>query len=952
MNQSEQQLEKALISLLSDSGYEIITIKNEIDLLLNLKTQIECFNQLPTLSKNEWKQILSYLSKGSSAFECAKLLRDKCPIKFDDGSTRHIRFLSEQAEENIFQVTNQISVDNRANQRNHRFDVTILVNGLPLVQIELKRRGVEIAEAFHQTQRYIREAYWAGQGLFNYIQLFVISNGANTKYYSNQTKNIEFAFSWTNETNHKINELMHFAEVFLSQHHLIEMISQYMVILEDAKRLMVMRPYQIYAVKNIIKHIHTRADNGYIWHTTGSGKTLTAFKAAQLIMQMPDVEKVLFVVDRNDLDTQTVREFNRFKEGCVDTTTNTNTLVKQLGEKHDKLIVTTLQKLNRAVSTEGNQAKIAYLKDKKVVFIFDECHRSQFGETHRKIRAFFNKSQMFGFTGTPIFDDNSQSQAGLKLTTDYLFHNRLHQYVIMDAIRDENVLRFQIDYVGKFVQKRLIDSDVEVEAIDTQELFDNKPRIEKIARFIVENFDIKTRNREFTAMFCVSSVKMLTHYYAAFEKILAEKTELATKNGEHFADLKIATIFSYAANEAVSDGSGLIGEESTDLPAQINVSSRDHLDNYIEKYNRTFNTNFNSGERFYDYYRDIGQRVKNKEIDLLLVVNMFLTGFDAPTLNTLFVDKNLKYHGLIQAFSRTNRLYNDKKPFGNIVCFRNLKQATDDALSLFSNKDAKSIVLVPEFDEIKTEYNQAVEALLKITPTYESVDELLTEEDELEFIKAFRLVMRLNTQLLTFSEYNQDETFLNKLDYANFASKYIDLRRKVDKYVKKQKVSVLNDVDFQLELLHSDKINVGYILGLLQRATKTKNFEQRKQYEAQVYDLLATEITLQNKQDLIAKFIDQNMPHFDEKTNVNEAFQTYWDAERERAYNEFCEAENLNKTNVRALLENYQHTKRLPRQDEMKELPNFKVGLFQRESLFNSLVAKTRSFIERFYVGM
>jgi len=954
--QSEYQLENELITQLQGLGYATVTIKDESQLLSNLKTQIERANGLAPLSETEWKQVISFLNTGT-VFERAKNLRDQFPVKFDDGSSKHIFFLSDDSSKNVYQVTNQITVDHRDfNGRTSRFDVTLLVNGLPLVQIELKKRGMEIAEAFNQTQRYIREAYWAGQGLFSFIQLFVISNGANTRYYSNGTTGIEFAFPWADVANKHINEIVDFADAFLNHKHLTDMLTQYMVMLETSKSLMVLRPYQIYAVQKIIAHVQNSEQNGYIWHTTGSGKTLTSFKASQLIMKMADVEKVLFVVDRNELDTQTSREFNAFKAESVDSTDSTHTLVKQLDQRHDKLIVTTIQKLNRAISTDRYLEHINYLKDKKVVFIFDECHRSQFGDTHQNIKKFFSNAQMFGFTGTPIFEENSQSKAGLKLTTDYLFNQCLHQYVIVDAIRDRNVLQFQIDYRGKYTAKGMqnnLDYDEGVEGIDTKELYDNPQRLEMIARYIVDTHDTKTKNREFTAMFCVSSVDTLTQYYELFEKVQAEKQHQDEAEGRLFKPLTIATIFSYGANEAVenNDQNGLIQEESTDVPSQINQSSRDKLDRYIAKYNAQFGTNYNSGDGFYAYYRDIADRVKKKQIDILLVVNMFLTGFDSKPLNTLYVDKNLKYHGLIQAFSRTNRVYNDKKPFGNIISFRNLKCATDEALALFSNKEARKTVLVPSFDEIKQDYEQAVEKLFTITADYQAVDDLLTEDEQLEFIKAFREVMRYNAQLQTFIEYDQDDTKLDKQHFANFASKYADLCRAIRKTTKKEKVSVLDDVDFQLDLLHSDRINVGYILTLLQMAVNAESDEQRKKYEAQVHDLIGSDISLHDKQDLIQKFIEENMPKMINGQNVQVAFAQFWDAEKEQAYQHFCEQENLKPEVMKQVLDNYEFNKRLPRKEEMKELPNYKVKLFERDNVLSSLLIKTRQLIERFYVG-
>lgn len=955
--QSEYQLENQLISQLKQLGYASVTIKDESQLLSNLKTQIERANGLDPLSETEWKQVISFLNTGT-VFERAKNLRDLFPIKFDDGTSKHIFFLSDDPNKNIYQVTNQITIDHRDhNGRTSRFDVTLLVNGLPLVQIELKKRGMEIAEAFNQTQRYTREAYWAGQGLFSFVQLFVISNGANTRYYSNGTKHIDFSFPWADINNHHINEIVNFAEAFLNQNHLTNMLTQYMVMHETSKELMVLRPYQIYAVQKIVAQVQQSNRNGYIWHTTGSGKTLTSFKASQIIMKMLDVEKVLFVVDRNDLDTQTAKEFNAFKAESVDSTDNTSTLVKQLDQRHDKLIVTTLQKLNRAISTDRYLESIDYLKDKKVVFIFDECHRSQFGDTHQNIKKFFGNAQMFGFTGTPIFEENSQSKAGLKLTTDYLFNDCLHKYVIVDAIRDRNVLQFQIDYRGKYTTKGMATNDQydeDVEGIDTKELYDNPQRLEMIARYIVNTHDTKTRNREFTAMFCVSSVDTLTQYYDLFEKVQAEKLIEDETQGHIFKPLTIATIFSYSANEAVlnDDLNGLIHEEAADIPSQVNQSSRDKLDSYIIQYNEKFGTNFNSGDRFYAYYRDIADRVKKKQIDILIVVNMFLTGFDSKPLNTLYVDKNLKYHGLIQAFSRTNRVFNDKKPFGNIICFRNLKRATDEALALFSNKEAKKVVLVPSYEEIKKDYEDSVTKLLSLTPNYQSVDDLVTEEQQLEFIKAFREVMRYNAQLQTFIEYDQNQTQLDKQHFANFASKYADLCRDVRKTTKKEKVSVLDDVNFQLDLLHSDRINVGYIINLIQLIVDTDSDEKRKKYQAQIHDLISSDISLHDKQELIHKFIDENMPKMINGQNVKDAFAEFWDAEKEQAYQHLCQEENLKPEAMKAVLEHYEYTQRLPRKEELKDLPNYKVKLFERENVFSNLMMKTRQFIEKFYTGI
>ena len=958
--QSEAQLENELIEQLKQLDYQHVDVKDEIQLLSNLKTQVERANGISTFSANEWAQVLNHLKAGNS-FNCAKVLRNRFPVTFDDGSTRHIDFLFADSTKNIYQVTNQIAIDHKAiNGHTSRFDVTLLINGLPLVQIELKRAGVELPEAFNQTQRYAKDAYGSGLGFFNYIQLFVISNRDHTHYYSTGTSNFEFTFPWADFENKHIHKIDAFAVNFLNHPHITKMLTEYMVILEVEKRLMVLRPYQIYAVQQIIQRVQNNNKNGYIWHTTGSGKTLTSFKASQLIMRLPEVEKVLFVVDRSDLDTQTVREFNAFKDKSVDTTKNTSTLVAQLGQTHDKLIVTTLQKLNIAISSDYYADQIGYLKDKKVVIIFDECHRSQFGDTHRNIKRFFNQAQMFGFTGTPIFETNSQLKIDkAAVTTKALFDDCLHKYVITDAIRDGNVLPFQISYLGKYTSNGMAKSDSyeeDVEGIDTKELLNNPARLEMITRYIVDNHNIKTKNRTFTAMFCVSSVDVLTQYYELFQKVQQEKQQQAEENGQIYNPLSIATIFSFAANEerTVEDQTGLIEEESADIPTKISKSNRDKLDQYIAEYNAKFGQNFNSGEEFYPYYRDIANRVRKKEIDILLVVNMFLTGFDSKPLNTLYVDKNLKYHGLIQAFSRTNRILNADKPFGNILCFRNLKQATDQALTLFSNRaEAEKIVLIPSFESIKEKYNTAAANLLSIAPDPDQVPNTLqTEEQQLEYVKAFREVMRINAQLENFVEYDQDDTLLNKADFQSHTSQYKYLYNNVRIVQPKDKVSVLNDVNFQLELIHKDTVNVGYILNLLQSVVNNKDPEKKQQYRAQVQDIITTNHNLYDKQELIQKFLDENIPRMANGQSVQEAFSTFWDMEKEKALDELCQQEALKPEVLKAVLGQYQYTNRLPSREDVKDLPINRPKISERKTLMNTLVLKTRNFIDKFYRGL
>lgn len=628
--QSELVLEEGLIKQLQSMEYERVRIDDEAAMLANLKRQLEVHNKDITLTVKEFERVLFHLNTGT-IIERAKILRDKFALRRDDDSVVYLSFLnSDDWCLNEFQITNQISMQGK---RKNRYDVTLLINGLPLVQIELKRRGAELKVAFHQINRYQHESYDAGAGLFQYVQLFIISNGVNTKYFSNnKLQAFQQTFFWTDKENKRLSDLSEFTAEFLKPCHIAKMITHYCVITVSGV-VIVLRPYQFYATEALVDKVKNSHDNAYIWHTTGSGKTLTSFKAAQIIMRMPKVHKVVFVVDRKDLDFQTAREFNGFSKGSVDSTTNTSTLVKQLNDDSTKLIVTTIQKLNNAIIKEHYLDKVKHLQDKKFVFIFDECHRSQFGDTHQNIKRFFNNAQMFGFTGTPIFANNAQSGTAENKTTHDLFGESLHKYVIVDAIKDDNVLRFAVEYVGKYQYKDSANQiDIEVEDIDTKELLDSPQRLDKITDYILTHHAQKTKQPDFTAMFCVNSIETLTKYYALFK----QKQASATK------PLKIATIFSYAANEESPLANGLIEEESLEVPSdgKINQSSRDKLDEYINDYNLTFGTKYstNDSQSFYNYSQDISKRVKAGEIDILLVVNMFLTGFDSPRLNTLYVD--------------------------------------------------------------------------------------------------------------------------------------------------------------------------------------------------------------------------------------------------------------------------------------------------------------------------
>jgi len=906
--QPEQLLENNLVSQLQLLGYSYVPIIDEKDLLSNLKSQLEKHNGIDFTAK-EFERVLNILSKGS-VFDKAKTLREKQHIVRDNGESLYFEFISQDNWcQNQFQVTNQIAIEGKYK---NRYDVTILINGLPLVQIELKRRGIELKEAFNQINRYQRHSFGASIGLFQYVQIFVISNGVNTKYYANNKyQSFKQTFFWSDEQNKTINQLDKFAFSFLDTCHLSKMICKYIVLSEAYKILMVLRPYQYFAVEALIERVKNTTKNGYIWHTTGSGKTLTSFKASQILMNMPQVKKVVFVVDRKDLDYQTTKEFNSFSKGSIDGTDNTVALVKQFSDD-TKLIVTTIQKLNTAISKKRHQTKMQMMKDERIVFIFDECHRSQFGETHSRVKAYFNNIQMFGFTGTPIFAENSVKNDRGKRTTKELFGDCLHKYVITDAIKDENVLKFCVEYIGKYKKKDTsTEVDIEVEAIDTKELMESPKRLDKITDYIIANHNRKTHNREFTSIFCVSGIETLIKYYELFQ---AKKVA-----GGH--NLRIATIFSYTTNEDDKEANGFIPEELAvgEEPHTLNatqVHSREKLDEFINHYNQMFGTNYSTkdSESFYNYYNDISKKVKERKIDILLVVNMYLTGFDSPALNTLYVDKNLKYHGLIQAYSRTNRILNEQKSQGNIVVFRNLKKATDDAIALFSNKDAKDIILMQPYEDYVKKFTHAFIDLLKVAPTVDSVSTLEDENKELEYIKAFRELMRLKNVLTTFSDFSFDHLVMNEQLFEDYKSKYLDLYDKVKTDRQKEKVSILDDVDFELELIHRDEINVAYILMLLANLKNSPDQEKRKK---EIVDLIAGEAHLRSKKELIEKFIRENLPSIEDTDTIPNEFEAYWNEEQLAAFKKLCAEEKLSDVKVEKVIADYLFSEREPLRDEI-----------------------------------
>ncbi|MDN6310343.1 MAG: type I restriction endonuclease subunit R [Psychroflexus sp.] len=950
--QPEQILENNLVAQLEKLGYKRVVIKNENGLLDNLKSQLEIHNKT-SLSDNDFKQILNYINKGN-VFERAKILRDRVPYTNDKGEHKTIELINQiHWCQNEFQVTQQVEMEGTYK---NRYDVTILINGLPLVQIELKRRGLELKEAFNQTNRYERHSYGAGQGLFQFIQIFVISNGVNTKYYANsplKARSFKQTFYWSDVKNKLNTQLSTFTDIFLEPCHISKMICKYVVLNESQKILMVLRPYQFYAVEAIIERVKNTTDYGYVWHTTGSGKTLTSFKAAQILTNLPQVHKVVFVVDRRDLDYQTTKEFNAFSKGSIDGTNNTNTLVKQMvGD--NKLMVTTIQKLNTAISKKRYLSRMETLKDERIVFIFDECHRSQFGKTHETIKNFFTNCQMFGFTGTPIFEANAGKNEYGKRTTTMLFDKILHKYVITDAIRDENVLKFSIEYISTFKKKDHI-LDIDVEAIDEVEVMNAPERLNNIVDYIITNHNRKTHSREFTSIFAVSNIDTLIEYYQLFH----QKKEA----GEH--NLRVATIFSYQANEEDKEAVGdtfiddeFLNNDTYSIAAEPQQKygyqhTRDYLEDFMGHYNKQFSTNYTTkdSKSFYNYYNDVAKRVKHKQIDVLLVVNMFLTGFDSKALNTLYVDKNLRYHGLIQAYSRTNRILNELKSQGNIVCFRNLKGATDEAISLFSNINAKDEIIMQPYEEYVAKFNEAFISLLQIAPTVNSVNDLPSEEEELEFIKAFRELMRLKNVLATFTEFDFVDLSMDEQNFEDYKSKYLDLYDNAKSAQAKEKVSILQDVDFELELIHRDEINVAYILKLLAKLKNADAEEQERQKKA-ILELMSGDTQMRSKRELIERFIQENLPQIDDSDDIPDEFANYWSKERVAAIENLSKEENLDAEKLQEVIGNYLFTEKKPLRDEIIGMLKERPSLKDRKTIAERVTEKIVGFVETFISGI
>ena len=947
--QSEAALENGLIDTLQKMNYEYVHIEEEKNLSANFKRQLEKHNKKKLeelgrteFTESEFEKILIYL-EGGTRFEKAKKLRDLFPLELESGERLWVEFLNRTHWcQNEFQVSNQITVEGR---KKCRYDVTILINGLPLVQIELKRRGVELKQAYNQIQRYHKTSF---HGLFDYIQLFVISNGVNTRYFANNPNSgYKFTFNWTDAANVPFNDLEKFANVFFDKCTLGKIIGKYIVLHEGDKCLMVLRPYQFYAVEKILDRVENSNDNGYIWHTTGAGKTLTSFKAAQLVSELDDVDKVMFVVDRHDLDTQTQAEYEAFEPGAVDSTDNTDELVKRL-HSNSKIIITTIQKLNAAVSKQWYSSRIEEIRHSRIVMIFDECHRSHFGECHKNIVKFFDNTQMFGFTGTPIFVENAVDGH----TTKEIFGNCLHKYLIKDAIADENVLGFLVEYYH---------GNEDVDNAD-------QDRMTEIAKFILNNFNKSTFDGEFDALFAVQSVPMLIRYYKIFKSLNPK--------------IRIGAVFTYAANSSQDD-------EQTGMNtggfASDSTGDADELQAIMDDYNNMYGTSFTT-ENFRAYYDDINLRMKKKKadmkpLDLCLVVGMFLTGFDSKKLNTLYVDKNMEYHGLLQAFSRTNRVLNEKKRFGKVVCFRDLKSKVDESIKLFSNGTPLEDIVRNPFDEVKRDYQELTKDFLEHYPEPHFVDNLQSENDKKQFILAFRDIIKKHAEIQIYNEFEKEANDLGMTEqqFMDFRSKYLDIydsfaakpTEQPSAYKAQEDESCmaaepdpseddatgLGDIDFCLELLHSDIINVAYILELI--ADLNPYSEDYTEKRRHIIDTMIKDAELRSKAKLIDGFIQKNVDDdrdnfmarkqkADGTSDLEERLNNYIVTERNNAVNTLAKDEDLDASVLNHYLSEYDYLQKEQPEIIQEALKEKHLGLIKKRKALTRILDKLRSIIRTF----
>ena len=1008
--QSEAELENEFIRLLSEQGYEYLPIHTEAELISNLRTRLEKLNDYH-FTDNEWEHFFneSIANKNDDIVaKTTKIQEDHIQVlRRDTGESRNIYLIDKNNIHNNFvQVINQY-VEEGGNYDN-RYDVTILVNGLPLVHIELKRRGRQLKDAFDQIDRYQRDSFWAGCGLYEYAQIFVISNGTNTKYYSNTTRanhikeletggrnkskntsnSFEFTSFWADSNNKIINDLLDFTKTFFSKHTLLNIITKYCVFTSE-RMLMVMRPYQIAATERIIQKINI-ANNyklygkidggGYIWHTTGSGKTLTSFKTAQLASRLPYIDKVLFVVDRKDLDYQTMKEYNRFEEGAANGNSSTAVLQRQLENKdksgghHDyRIIVTTIQKLSIFIQKNKNHPVF----QERVVIIFDECHRSNFGEMHTAITKNFKKYHMFGFTGTPIFAQNAGTGGDMRLkTTQQAFGDKLHTYTIVNAINDGNVLPFRIDYINTLKEKTGI-TDEQISAIDREKAMASPERVSQVVKYIIDHFDQKTRRSSyysfrvlddihkvasakkgisvkehkteqklngFNAMFAVASIPMAKAYYNEFKKQQADLPEAQR--------LKIATIYSYSANE--EDIDGILAEENPESTTQLDQQSRDFLEGAIKDYNQMFSTNYDtSGDKFQNYYKDLSLRMKNKQVDLLIVVNMFLTGFDATTLNTLFVDKNLKQHGLIQAFSRTNRILNSVKVFGNIVCFRDLQQATDDAIALFGDKDASSIVVLKDFWSYYNGYDNQdgkhcygySELVGQLKSEFPEDQPIIGEDAERRFVMLFGSLLKSINILSTFDQFDGREE-LSDRQMQDYQSHYLDLRDKWRRRKTGEKENINDDLIFETELIRQVEINIDYILLLVQKYHDSNCTD--KEILVNISKAIGSSLQLRSKKELIENFISS----VNADTDVDQGWREYVQRRKAEELQEIIESEHLKPEETEKFIESSfrDGQVRTTGTDIDKILPPMsRFGGGNRKEKKKTVIEKIRTFFEKYF---
>lgn len=978
--QSEAALEKEFIRLLQGQGYEYIQVRSEAELIQNLRCQLEALNRM-TFTEEEWNRFFKNNLAGANegiVEKTRKIQSDHVqPLQRDDGTSKNVYLLDKKnIHNNRLQVLNQY--EEEQGKRNTRYDVTILVNGLPLVHVELKRRGVPIREAFNQIKRYQRDSFWAGSGLYEYIQIFVISNGTHTKYYSNTTRNshvkemtqsrgkgkktsnsFEFTCFWSDGNNKIISDLVDFTKTFLSKHTLLNVLTRYCVFTAE-DLLLVMRPYQIAATERILNRIEISTNykkvgtidaGGYIWHTTGSGKTLTSFKTAQLASQLPYVDKVLFVVDRKDLDYQTMKEYDRFEKGAANGNSNTAILQKQLESKDCHIIITTIQKLD--IFIRKNKRHPVF--QEHVVLIFDECHRSQFGDMHQAITQAFRNYHLFGFTGTPIFSVNAGSSGKPHMrTTAQAFGDKLHTYTIVNAIDDGNVLPFRIDYINTIKEKAYIE-DAKVRGIDIEKALGDPERVRQVVEYTLEHFDQKTKRSSyyslkgqrvagFNAIFAASSIPMAMKYYTEFQRQLAEQKR----------DLTIATIFSFGANE--EDPEDTLAEEGFDTEA-LDQTSRDFLDSAIQDYNKRFQVNFDtSSNKFQNYYKDLSMRVKNREVDLLIVVNMFLTGFDATTLNTLWVDKNLKMHGLIQAFSRTNRILNSVKTYGNIVCFRNLQTATEEAIALFGDKDATGTVLLKDYDSYYFGYDDGekpfpgyVHLIDRLKHEYPLGSPLVGEQEEKGFIRLYGRILKVKNILSSFDQFKGQE-ILSQRDFQDYQSRYIDLYQEYRGEQNGERENINDDIQFEMELIRQVDINIDYILMLVEKY-HAKNCEDQE-ILASIDRAIDSSIQLRSKKELIHGFINT----MNAATVVERDWHTFVAQQKEEDLGEIIQTEKLKPEETKRFLDNSfrDGTLKTTGTDIDKLMPpvsRFGGGGGKRAAKKQGIIAKLASFFEK-YLGV